>query len=132
MAAIVGALFSAMALEDTAEADAPIAAGPLHGAGASAGVYEGRARLIRGPQDFERLAQGDVLVAEFTTPAYNVVLPLLGAVVTDRGGVLSHPAIVAREYGIPAVVGTSNATAIISDGMRVRVDGTLGTVTLLG
>ena len=130
MEKIVGALFTAMALEDTAHEGQ--GAGPLHGAGASAGVYEGRARVICGPEDFERLEPGDVLVAAFTTPAYNVVLPLLGAVVTDRGGILSHPAIVAREYGIPAVVGTGNATATIPDGARVRVDGTLGTVSLLG
>lgn len=130
MERIVGALFTAMALEDTAESEEP-ATGALQGAAASAGVYEGRARLIRGPEDFEALEQGDVLVASITTPAYNVVLPLLGAVVTDRGGVLSHPAIVAREFGIPAVVGTGRATATIPDRARVRVDGTLGTVTLL-
>ena len=106
--------------------------GPLLGVGASPGVYVGRARVISGPGDFERLEPGDVLVAAFTTPAYNVVLPLLGAVVTDRGGMLSHPAIVAREFGIPAVVGTGSATATIADGARVRVDGTLGTVTVLG
>ena len=131
MGAIVGALFTAMALEDTAESEAP-SAGPLHGVGASAGIYEGRARVISGPGDFQRLEEGDVLVVAFTTPAYNVVLPLLGAVVTDRGGMLSHPAIVAREFGIPAVVGTGSATATIADGTRVRVDGTLGTVTVLG
>lgn len=130
MEKIVGALFTAMALEDTAQSEGEIA-GPLQGAGASPGVYEGRARLIRGPEDFERLQPGDVLVARITTPAYNVVLPLLGAVVTDRGGVLSHPAIVAREFGIPAVVGTGSATTTIPDGTRVRVDGTLGTVLLL-
>jgi pyruvate,water dikinase len=131
MARLVGALFSALALEDTGETEQRVA-GPLRGAGASPGIYEGRARLIRGPEDFERLGPGDVLVAAITTPAYNVVLPLLGAVVTDRGGVLSHPAIVAREFGIPAVVGTGSATATIPDGTRVRVDGTLGTVSILG
>ena len=131
MERMVGALFAAMALEDTGESEERVA-GSLQGAGASPGVYEGRARLIRGPEDFERLEQGDVLVAGITTPTYNVVLPLLGAVVTDRGGVLSHPAIVAREFGIPAVVGTGSATRTIPDGARVRVDGTLGTVSLLG
>lgn len=130
MGAIAGALFTAMGLEDTADSDA-LAAGPLLGVAASAGVYDGRARVIQGPDDFERLEQGDVLVAAFTTPAYNVVLPLLGAVVTDRGGVLSHPAIVAREFGIPAVVGTGRATTVVRDGARIRVDGTEGKVTLL-
>lgn len=131
MATIVGALFAAMALEDTTDDQAP-AGGELRGAGASAGVYEGRARVIGGPGDFERLERGDVLVASMTTPAYNVVLPLIGAVVTNRGGILSHPAIVAREYGIPAVVGTGDATTRIPDGARIRVDGTTGTVTVVG
>lgn len=96
------------------------------------GIYEGPARLIRGPQDFERLQQGDVLVTRNTGPAFNVVLPLLGAIVTDRGGQLSHAAIVAREYGIPAVVGTREATVKIADGVRVRVNGDNGIVELLG
>jgi pyruvate,water dikinase len=80
--------------------------------------------------DFSRLVQGDVLIAPTTTPAYNVVLPLLSAVVTDTGGVLSHAAIVAREYGIPAVVATGTATTSIKDGAVVTVDGTRGIVTL--
>jgi pyruvate,water dikinase len=83
------------------------------------------------PSDFSKVAQGDVLVARITTPAYNVLLPLLGAVVTDRGGLLSHPAIVSREYGIPGVVGTREATGRIADGVRVRVDGDAGEVTVL-
>jgi pyruvate,water dikinase len=95
------------------------------------GVYEGPARIISGPQDFNRLQQGDVLVTRNTGPAFNVVLPLLGAIVTDLGGQLSHAAIVAREYGIPAVVGTREATKIFTDGARVRVDGDLGVVELL-
>ncbi len=130
MERIMGALFAAMSLEDTADEVSPPSR-ELRGVGASAGVYEGRARLIRGEGDFERLEPGDILVASMTTPAYNVVLPLLGAVVTDRGGILSHPAIVAREYGIPAVVGAGDATAQIADGARIRVDGLAGLVTLL-
>ncbi len=96
------------------------------------GVYEGPARIINGPQDFNRLQQGDVLVTRNTGPAFNVVLPLLGAIVTDRGGQLSHAAIVAREYGIPAVVGTLAATTTFADGARVRVNGDLGVVELVG
>jgi pyruvate,water dikinase len=92
------------------------------------GVYEGPARIINGPQDFNRLQKGDVLVTRNTGPAFNVVLPLLGAIVTDRGGQLSHAAIVAREYGIPAVVGTREATTMFPDGGRVRVDGDTGIV----
>jgi phosphohistidine swiveling domain-containing protein len=96
------------------------------------GIYEGPARIINGPQDFNRLQQGDVLVTRNTGPAFNVVLPLLGAIVTDRGGQLSHAAIVAREYGIPAVVGTLAATTTFADGARVRVNGDNGTVELVG
>jgi rifampicin phosphotransferase len=95
------------------------------------GVYEGAARIIHSPADFDRLQQGDVLVTRTTGPAFNVVLPLLGAIVTDRGGQLSHAAIVAREYGIPAVVGTRDATTKIGDGARVRVNGDTGSVELL-
>ena len=103
----------------------------LRGKPVSAGVYEGRARVISGPADFNRLASGDVLVTVSTSAAFNVVLPLLGAIVTDRGALLSHAAIVSREYGIPGVVGTRNATTVIPDGSRVRVDGTRGIVEVL-
>jgi pyruvate,water dikinase len=98
----------------------------------NAGIYEGRACLVTGPGDFGRLRQGDVLVARVTSPAYDVVLPLLGAAVTDRGGVLCHTAIVAREFGIPAVVGCGDATRRIPHGARVRVDGATGEVVILG
>jgi pyruvate,water dikinase len=131
MGAILGALLAAMALEDITDDEAAVSES-VSGTGASAGVFEGRARVVSGTGDFDRLEAGDVLVTSITTPAYNVVLPLLGAVVTDRGGILSHPAIVAREFGIPAVVGTGDATTRIPDGARVRVDGIAGTVTLLG
>jgi len=96
------------------------------------GVYEGPARIISGTDDFNRLQKGDVLVTRTTSAAFNVVLPLLGAIVTDRGGQLSHAAIVAREYGIPGVVGTREATERIADGVLVRVDGDAGEVTVLG
>ena len=77
----------------------------IRGLAASKGVYEGPARRIAGPAEFDRITQGDVLVTEATTEAFNILLPLLGAIVTDSGGLLSHPAIVSREYGIPGVVG---------------------------
>ena len=97
----------------------------------AAGVYEGPARLISGPSEFDRIEKGDVLVTVSTTEAFNILLPLLGAIVTDSGGLLSHSAIVAREYGIPGVVGTREATERIADGARVRVDGDAGEVTVL-
>ena len=97
----------------------------------SPGTYEGTARLVKDEADFGRVQQGDVLITRATSPYFNVVLPLLGAIVTDRGGQLCHAAIVSREYGIPGVVGTREATTLVADGARVRVDGDTGTVTVL-
>jgi phosphohistidine swiveling domain-containing protein len=102
----------------------------LRGLAASGGVYEGPARRVSGPAEFDRISEGDVLVTESTTEAFNILLPLLGAIVTDSGGLLSHSAIVAREYGIPGVVGTREATDRIADGTQVRVDGDAGEVTV--
>jgi phosphohistidine swiveling domain-containing protein len=104
----------------------------LFGLAASKGVYEGPARRVSRPSEFGRIAKGDVLVTESTTEAFNILLPLLGGIVTDNGGLLSHAAIVSREYGIPGVVGTREATERIADGARVRVDGDAGEVTVLG
>lgn len=120
----MGALFGS--------SDAPHEERVLRGLAASRGVYEGPARRISHPSEFDRIVRGDVLVTESTTEAFNILLPLLGAIVTDSGGLLSHSAIVAREYGIPGVVGTREATARIADGVRVRVDGNAGEVTVLG
>jgi rifampicin phosphotransferase len=103
----------------------------VRGLAASPGVFEGTARLIAGPTEFDRIVRGDVLVTESTTEAFNILLPLLGAIVTDAGGLLSHAAIVSREYGIPGVVGTREGTGLIPDGARVRVDGNAGEVTVL-
>lgn len=120
---VIRELFDASTKANTAKSVEGI---PVH-----PGVYEGTARIVNDPKDFDRLKQGDVLVARTTGPAFNVVLPLLGAIVTDRGGQLSHAAIVAREYGIPAVVGTREATSKFADGARVRVNGDKGTVESL-
>jgi pyruvate,water dikinase len=103
----------------------------LRGLAASGGVYVGTARRVAGPTEFGRIVQGDVLVTESTSEAFNILLPLLGAIVTDAGGLLSHSAIVAREYGIPGVVGTRDATDLIPDGARLRVDGDAGEVHVL-
>jgi phosphohistidine swiveling domain-containing protein len=102
----------------------------LGGHAVGGGAYEGLARVVRSPADFEKIRAGDVLVACTTSPSYNVILPLVGAVVTDRGGMLCHAAIVAREFGIAAVVGTGNATKRIPEGARVLVDGDRGVVEL--
>ena len=104
----------------------------VRGVGASPGTYTGTARVINSPEEFTRLRQGDVLVTVSTTESFNTVLPLLGALVTDSGGLLSHAAIVSREYGIPGVVGTRDATALVPDGALVRVTGDTGEVEILG
>ena len=104
----------------------------LYGLAASKGIYEGPARRVSGPSEFGRIVKGDVLVTESTTEAFNILLPLLGEIVTDNGGLLSHAAIVSREYGIPGVVGTREATERIANGVLVRVDGDAGEVTVLG
>jgi pyruvate,water dikinase len=103
----------------------------LQGTSASPGVAVGTARVIRGPEDFTRLAAGDVLVCTTTTPAWTPLFASAGALVTDTGGILSHAAIVAREYGLPAVVGCDVATTAIDDGARVEVDGGAGRVRVL-
>lgn len=103
----------------------------LTGLGASAGTYRGRVRVVRSDADFPRLQPGDVLVCPVTTPTWSPLFAVAGALVTDNGGVLSHAAIVARENGLPAVVGTVTATAVLRDGAEVVVDGSRGTVTKL-
>jgi pyruvate,water dikinase len=120
-------LFSLFGVPET-----PNSASVLTGLAVNVGVYEGPARLVESSEDFGRIRQGDVLVTKMTSPYFNVVLPMLGAIVTDRGGQLCHAAIVAREYGIPGIVGTRDATSTIRDGDRVRVDGTTGEVHVLG
>jgi phosphohistidine swiveling domain-containing protein len=123
----MGIVIDAMFGSSTAEHEEHV----LKGLAASGGIYEGPARRVSGPSEFGRIQQGDVLVTESTTEAFNILLPLLGAIVTDSGGLLSHSAIVAREYGIPGVVGTREGTDRIPDGARVRVDGDAAEVTTL-
>jgi pyruvate,water dikinase len=101
------------------------------GTPASAGRYTGSVRVVMDEQQFSKIVAGDVVVCPVTSPAWSVVFPSMGALVTDTGGMLSHPAIIARELGIPAVVGTGNATEVLKDGQRVIVDGSLGIVELV-
>jgi pyruvate,water dikinase len=100
----------------------------LPGVPASPGRATGPARIVRALAEFERLQPGDVLVAPATTPAWTPLFAWAAAVVTDTGGVASHSSQVAREYGIPAVVGTGDATSRLSDGQMVTVDGGTGLV----
>lgn len=103
----------------------------LRGFAASSGLVEGTARVIRSVNEIGRLEQGDILVCQVTNPTWAPIFQKIGAAVSDIGGSMSHMAIVAREYGLPAVVGTGSATQKIRDGQRIRVDGARGIVTLL-
>jgi rifampicin phosphotransferase len=86
-------------------------------------------RVIREPAEFGKLASGDVLVCPYTNPAWTTLFQRASAVVADSGGPASHAAIVAREYGIPAVMGTGTGTTTLTDGQLVTVDGSTGRVT---
>ncbi|MDR6559414.1 pyruvate,water dikinase [Arthrobacter pascens] len=100
------------------------------GVGASSGQVTAPARVLGGPEDFASMRPGEVLVARMTTPAWTPLFAMAAGVVTDVGGPLSHSSIVAREYGIPAVLGTGVATQRLASGQQVRVDGDAGTVTV--
>ncbi len=100
----------------------------VSGAPASPGRASGPVRVIRGPDEFDQLKPGEILVAPLTAPAWTPLFSRAAAVVTDVGSVAAHASIIAREYGIPAVVGCGDATARLRTGMRVTVDGSAGTV----
>ncbi len=102
----------------------------LKGVGASAGRVTGKACILHGPEDFDQMQHGAILVAKMTTPAWTPLFAMAAGIVTDIGGPLSHGSIVAREYGIPAVLGTVAATRVIQSGQQVTVDGDAGIVTL--
>ncbi|MFD4243154.1 PEP/pyruvate-binding domain-containing protein [Streptomyces sp. NPDC058525] len=99
------------------------------GTPASSGTVTGPVRIVRGPAEFARLRSGDVLVCPQTNPSWTPLFQRAAAVVVDSGAVASHAAIVAREYGIPAVMGTANGCSVLTDGRRVTVDGGTGRVT---
>ena len=101
------------------------------GMAAAAGTYTGRARVITVVTEAKSLEEGDVLVCDLTTPSWTPYFAVIGAVVTNIGSILAHGAIVAREFGIPAVVATGDGTVKIPDGATVRVDGAAGTVTVV-
>ena len=103
----------------------------IRGFAASSGVVEGPARIVRSVAEISRLRKGDILVCQVTNPTWAPVFQKIAAAVSDIGGSMSHAAIVAREYGLPAVVGTGSATSRIKDGQRIRVDGARGIVTIL-
>ncbi len=103
----------------------------ITGLGASAGVVEGIARVVRTVDEFDDVREGDILVCQMTNPAWVVLFTKIAGLVTDTGGTTSHPAVLAREFGIPAVIGTSVATQRIATGDRIRIDGSAGKVEIL-
>ncbi|GAB3874053.1 hypothetical protein GCM10029964_015380 [Kibdelosporangium lantanae] len=113
---------------DLSNRTAPPDVTTLTGVAGSPGRYRGPVRIVRSEAEFGRLRAGEVLVCPATRPSWSVLFPSAGAVVTDAGGVLSHPAIIAREHRIPAVVATAVATDVLRDGQIVTVDGSRGVV----
>ncbi|HTK07134.1 MAG TPA: PEP-utilizing enzyme [Ktedonobacteraceae bacterium] len=109
----------------------PQTTGEIRGLPASSGVIEGPARVVTSLAEFDQVKKGEVLVCRMTNPAWVVLFTKIVGLVTDAGGVTSHPAVVSREFGIPAVVGTSVGTARIKTGDRVRVNGATGIVEVL-
>jgi phosphohistidine swiveling domain-containing protein len=103
----------------------------VRGTGASAGIVSGPARIVLGPDDFGRVRAGDIIVAPSSNPSWVPLFTIAGGLVTNTGGVLSHAAVVAREFDLPAVVGTGDATTRIVDGQMLELDGTTGYVRLL-
>jgi pyruvate,water dikinase len=103
----------------------------IKGFAASSGVVEGIARVVKSVQEIDHLRKGEILVCHITNPTWAPIFQKIAAAVSDIGGSMSHAAIVAREYGLPAVVGTGTATQRIRDGQRIRVDGGRGIVTIL-
>ncbi len=106
-------------------------AGQINGLGGSPGVVEGIARVVLREDQFDEVRAGDILVCQMTNPAWVVLFTKIVGLVTDAGGTISHPAVLSREFGIPAVVGTSVATKEIHNGDRVRLNGTTGVVEIL-
>ncbi len=103
----------------------------VRGLAASPGVAEGVARVVRGVEELGAVVDGEILVCPLTAPSWSIVFARIGAAVSDGGGIMSHAAIVSREYGLPAVVATGIGTQVLRTGDRLRVDGNAGLVTIL-
>jgi pyruvate,water dikinase len=98
---------------------------------ASPGVVEGLARVVSSADDLADIQEGEIMITRVTAPSWAPVFARIKATVTDIGGMMSHAAIVCREYGLPAVTGTGSASTTIATGQRIRVDGNTGEVTIL-
>ena len=105
--------------------------GEITGLAASVGVIEGTARVVLSPEQFQEVQNDEIIICRMTSPSWVVLFTKIGGLVTDAGGMASHPAVVSREFGIPAVVGTSDATRLIKTGDHVRVNGATGVVQVL-
>ncbi len=123
--------FTRFAMKFNGAPQAPGDEREVRGSAGSSGIVRGTARVIGSISEAGRVRPGDVIVAETTAPPWTPLFATAAAVVTDTGGVLSHCAVVAREYGIPAVVGTAIATSVIADGMTIEVDGDAGIVRIV-
>jgi pyruvate,water dikinase len=115
---------------ESVQAAGQIESGTLRGIAGSPGIASGIVRVIRGPHEFDKLQRGDILVAPLTNPVWTPLFAIAGGIITQVGGILSHGAIVAREYGIPAVMAVPAATQLLQDGQSVTVDGSRGVVLL--
>jgi phosphohistidine swiveling domain-containing protein len=122
--ALVDKMLGLLPIEPSTEADV------INGVAASPGLVQGTAKVVRTLAEASKLQQGDIMVCEMTVPTWVPLFATVSAVVADSGGILSHCAIVAREFRLPAVVGTRIGTTTIQDGMTVTVDGTKGRVRI--
>ncbi len=106
--------------------------GKIEGLGVSPGVIEGTAKVVFTPAEFDQVKGGDILVCQMTNPAWTPLFAIISGIVCDAGGMVAHPAVMAREFGIPGVTGTAIATREIKTGDHIRVNGSDGVVEILG
>lgn len=104
--------------------------GAIAGTPVSSGIVEGRARVILNINE-AKIEEGDILITKFTDPSWTPIFVLVKGLVTEVGGMMTHGAVVAREYGLPAVAGVDDATKLIKDGQRIRINGTEGYIEIL-
>lgn len=105
-----------------------VAKGQVASRGLNSGITVGIAKVILSPEDATRLQRGDILVTTMTTPDYSIAITKVAAIVTDEGGVTCHAAILSREVGIPCIIGTKNATKLVKDGEKLKVDSNEGVI----
>jgi len=127
----IGSRWGSTSRETSAATPLNFSENGIRGIAGSAGCYTGTARVIETVEQVERLKEGDILVTRFTDPGWTMAFAHIGAVVTETGGVLSHAAVIAREYGFPAVLAAKSATKRIPDGATITVDGNQGSIEII-